>query len=380
MSLRSDILRGSALSFAEKTPAGYKGKIINMGIGEPSFATHPLIINKAFEEMKNGYTHYGSNQGIEELRQSICAKLRSQNSLIYGPSEIIVTPGCKQAVFEAVMSIVNQGDTVIIFTPCWPSFIDIVKLAGGIPYFVDTLVQEGLEERIKGLTSLNPKLVIINSPNNPSGTILSKSILTLLADEAKSRNFFVLSDEIYERITFEESATSIASLGEIRDRVITINGFSKTFAMTGWRLGYAAAPTQVIQRMMKFQQHTITCVPPFIQFAGQTALTEPAVAEYVTLMINEYKSRRDLMASRLRGNSKFYFTLPKATFYLFAEFRHKGMNSTEFAKYLLSDLGIQVAPGEMFGDYSNMVRLSFSVSAAEIEEAINRIESAMMTN
>ncbi len=372
-----DEIRGSALSYADSSRHKYRGKVINMGIGEPDFRTPPEIIKTAHKALLEGRTHYADNQGLEELREIISKRLRTENKLVYDTNEIIVTPGAKHAIFEAVMSVVEPGDKVVILSPHWPSFEDIVKIAGGVPSFLDILSDDNLDEKISQTIDNETKLVIINSPNNPSGKILSYNELKRIADEAASKDFLVLSDEIYDKITYETKPVSIGSLPGMRERTVTINGFSKTFAMTGWRIGYAAASSNVIKRMAKIQQHTVTCVPPFSQLAAVTALTSKEVQRCVQRMIIQYRKRRELLVHGLEQMPQLFVSSPEGTFYVFPKFEYQNMNSLDFAKFLFSKCGVKVAPGAMFGGYDDRIRLSFSISTDEIRDALSRLSKAV---
>jgi len=355
--------------------------VINLGSGDPDFDTPSHIVEAALEAIRSGYTHYVSSTGIAELRTAIAEKLRRENGLDFDPdSEIIVTPGGKLALFAAVMATVDKGDEVLILDPAWVSYVPCVQLAGGVAVHVPLskvdnfrVTEAGLQAR---LTS-RCKLLILNSPNNPTGRVLTPVELAAIANVALAHNLWVLSDEIYEKILFDgHEHISVGSLPDMLDRTIIINGFSKTYAMTGWRLGYVAAKARLAQEILKIQQHSVTCAGSFTQYAGTAALTGPQDA--VLHMVEEYKRRRDIITEGLNSLPGVSCHLPEGTFYAFPDISGTGMSSMEFADMLLSQAKVAVTPGIAFRKSGQgHVRLSFANSTQLIEAAIERMRVAL---
>jgi len=355
--------------------------VINLGSGDPDFDTPSHIVEAALEAIRSGYTHYVSSTGIAELRTAIAEKLRRENGLDFDPdSEIIVTPGGKLALFAAVMATVDKGDEVLILDPAWVSYVPCVQLAGGVAVHVPLskvdnfrVTEAGLQAR---LTS-RCKLLILNSPNNPTGRVLTPVELAAIANVALAHNLWVLSDEIYEKILFDgHEHISVGSLPDMLDRTIIINGFSKTYAMTGWRLGYVAAKARLAQEILKIQQHSVTCAGSFTQYAGTAALTGPQDA--VLHMVEEYKRRRDIITEGLNSLPGVSCHLPEGTFYAFPDISGTGMSSMEFADMLLSQAKVAVTPGIAFRKSGQgHVRLSFANSTQLIEAAIERMRAVL---
>jgi aspartate aminotransferase len=346
-------------------------KVIQLDVGEPDFPTPINIIKAAEKAMEEGFTHYTPSLGIPELREVIANKLREENKIDVSKDNIIITPGSKQAIFYAVMALIDEGDEVIIPTPAWSSYMEIVTLAGGKVKEVPTNNDFSLNiEKIKEVITERTKLIIINSPNNPTGHVMNIKEIRELCELVLDSNLFVLSDEIYEKLIYEGQHISIASLPNMEERTITINGFSKTYAMTGWRLGYVVAPKNLISAMNKIQQHTATCATSFAQIAAIEAL-KPHTP--IMPMIEEFKRRRDYICKALEKLS-FKFVKPKGAFYVFPEIPIDNMNSNEFCDLLLEKYGVSVTPGTAFGNYNKHIRISYANSMENIEEAMKRIE------
>jgi len=288
---------------------------------------------------------------------------------------VIVTPGAKQAILEAVLSIIDEGDEVLIPNPSWTSYEEIVKIAGGIPKRVPTdehfkLTPETMEDNIGDKT----KLLILNSPNNPTGTVYSEQEIRGLTEVLIDNNAYVISDEIYEKIVYNEKHFSIGAIPGMDELAITTNGFSKAYAMTGWRLGYAAGPKEVISAMNKIQQHTVTCAATFVQKAGVEALKSPLSERFIEEMVKEFERRRTLIVAELSKVSSLSIKKPQGTFYVFPDISNTGMSSTELTDYLLEKKGVAVTPGRAFGGYDTHVRMSFANSVENITEAVKRIK------
>jgi len=355
--------------------------VINLGSGDPDFDTPSHIVEAALEAIRSGYTHYVSSAGIAELRTAIAKKLRKENGLDFDPdSEIIVTPGGKLALFAAVMATVDEGDEVLILDPAWVSYVPCVQLAGGVAVHVPLSKGDNFrvtEAGLRAKLTSRCKLLILNSPNNPTGRVLTPVELAAIANVALAHNLWVLSDEIYERILFDgRQHISVGSLPDMLDRTIIINGFSKTYAMTGWRLGYVAAKARLAQEILKIQQHSVTCAGSFTQYAGTAALTGPHHA--VLHMVEEYRKRRDIITEGLNSLPGVSCHLPEGTFYAFPDILGTGMSSMEFADMLLSQAKVAVTPGIAFGKSGQgHVRLSFANSTQLIEAAIERMRAVL---
>ncbi len=348
-------------------------KVIYLSVGEPDFDTPKNVIEAAFNAMKSGFTHYTSSKGILELREAISEKFKEDNGLDYSPENIIVTPGSKFAVFEAVMSLVEDGDEVIIPAPYWVSYKEIVKAAGGKLKAVPTKEDFSLDiESIANSIGSRTKVLILNTPNNPTGAVYDEKSLRELAEILSEKKVYVISDEIYEKLIYEGRHISIASMDGMKDLTIVVNGFSKAYAMTGWRLGYAAGPKEIISAMNKIQQHSVSCAPAFIQKAAITALK--STSEFVREMVEEFRRRRDFIVERLSKIPSFDLVKPKGAFYVFPDISRTGMSSSQVAEAMLYKAGVLITPGRAFGGYDNNIRISFANSLENIKEAMNRIE------
>jgi aspartate aminotransferase len=347
--------------------------IISFSLGEPDFETPENIKNAAKTALDRGETHYTQGSGIPELREAIAEKLKKDNALDVTPADILVTPGAKQAIFEAICTLIEEGDEVLLLDPAWVSYEAIVRFAGGKPVMVPVSEQEGyLPVDLQSHVTRNTKLLIINSPCNPTGAVYDKNVIKAASETAEDQNVFVLSDEVYEKIIYGAKHHSIGSL--IPDRTITINGFSKAYAMTGWRLGYATAPAPILQGMLKIQQHSVSNATSFAQRAGVEALRGDQGA--MRAMVTEFKKRRDIMIDGLR-KLRIECALPRGAFYAFAKVSQFG-DSVEVTEKLLQDARVAVTPGSAFGpNGEGYVRLSYATSRQNIEDGINRMGASL---
>ncbi len=353
--------------------------VISLAAGEPDFDT-PIHIKKAIvKALEDKFIYYTPTLGILELRKAISEKLKRENGVEYSEKEIIVTPGAKQALFEAILALINPGDEVLLPDPCWVSYDPMVKLAGGKVIYIPTKEEEEfklLPERIEEKITDRTKLIIINSPCNPTGTVLNKKDLKNIADICLENEIFVISDEIYEKIIFGEKHISIASLPEMKKITITVNGFSKAYSMTGFRLGYAAAPEEIINAMKKIQEHSVSCATSFVQKSGVIALREKQ--KEVEMMVREFRKRRDKLMDLLLEIPEVSCVTPKGTFYAFPNFSFYSNNSIKFAKYLLEKAKVATIPGVAFGKCGEgFLRISFATSLDKIVEGIERIERTL---
>lgn len=347
--------------------------IISFSLGEPDFETPENIKRAAKTALDRGETHYTQGSGIPELQEAIAEKLKNDNNLDVSPADVLVTTGAKQAIFEAICTLIDEGDEVLLLDPAWVSYSAIVKFAGGKPVMVPVSEQEGyVPVDLQSHMTRNTKLLILNSPCNPTGAVYGKNVVKAAAEAAEDHGVFVLSDEVYEKIIYGAKHHSIGSL--IPDRTITINGFSKAYAMTGWRLGYATAPAPILQGMLKIQQHSVSNATSFVQRAGVEALRGDQGA--VRAMVAEFKKRRDIMIDELRKMG-IECAPPRGAFYAFAKVSQFG-NSVEVTEKLLRDALVAVTPGSAFGpNGEGYVRLSYATSRQNIEDGINRIEASL---
>ncbi|MDD2778198.1 MAG: pyridoxal phosphate-dependent aminotransferase [Methanocellales archaeon] len=347
--------------------------VISFSLGEPDFDTPSHIRESAKKALDEGKTHYTPSAGIPELRESIANKFK-ENGLEVTPNEIIVTPGAKQTIFEAILSVLNEGDEAILFEPAWVSYVPCIKLAGAKPVGVPVSGENFKPEGFKELVTKKTKMIIVNSPCNPTGAVFDSSNLKMIADIAMDHDLLVLSDEIYEKILYNGEHISIGRFDGMQDRTITINGFSKTYAMTGWRLGYATAPKEIIDDMLKLQQHSASCATSFAQYGGIAALEGPQ--ECITEMVNEFKARRDLIVGGLIDLG-IKCKKPDGTFYVFANVGQFG-SGEDVAERLLRDAYVAVTPGIAFGPSGeDYIRISYAISQARISEGLDRMKKVI---
>ena len=355
-------------------------EIIDLAGGEPDFPTPATICEEMFRQVANGYTHYTVGPGLPELRGRIARKLREENGCNYLADGIIVTPGGKYAIYLAVRTLVNPGDEVIYLNPAWVSYPSIIEAAGGIPVAVNLHYKEDYcitENELENACSKRTKLIIINYPNNPTGKLLTAQEASALKAFLKRHpQVFVLADEIYERIVFDgEKNISLASDVELLPRVITVNGFSKSVAMTGWRMGYMAADTEVAKCANKLFQHTISCVSGFIQKAGVVALDCDAEVE---AMRKKYEERRDFFIAGLNAIEGIQCKVPKGAFYAWVRFEIPGMDSEQVCEFLLEKAKVVGVPGISYGEFEQAcIRFSFATDDASLHQAVENIRKAM---
>jgi aspartate aminotransferase len=359
--------------------------VIGFGAGEPDFDT-PLNIKQAAKKaIDNGHTKYTPTSGIKELKEAICKKLKKDNSLDYSPEEILVSCGAKHSIFNAVLALCNEKDEVLIPSPYWVSYPEMVKVSGAKSIFIKTTQDDDFKIRPQQLlNAITPKtkLLILNSPSNPTGMVYTKKELSSLSKILIEKNIFCISDEIYEKIIYDNSEhLSIASFdSDIKKLTIVINGFSKSYSMTGWRLGYAAGPKKIIQAMSNLQDHSTSNSTSISQFAGVEALI--GQQEDLKLMVTEFKKRRDYMVEKINSINHIYTIKPQGAFYCFvniSEIIGKTLdsktinNSLELTELLLTHAKVAVVPGYVFGD-DNFIRLSYATSMENIIEGLNKIQ------
>ena len=355
--------------------------IYSFGAGEPDFDTPEHIKAAAIEALNAGFTKYTPSSGTPELRTAISEKFKRDNDLDYKPSEIIVSNGAKQSCFNAILAVCGEGDEVIIPAPYWLSYPEMVRLAGAEPIIVQTTQENDWKitpAQFEEAMSPRTKMIIINSPGNPTGSVYTKEELRSLVEVAADEEIIILSDEIYESLTYDGAEhVSVASLTpEARDLTITVNGFSKAYAMTGWRIGYLGAPEKIAKAIDSLQSHSTSGPCSFAQKGALAALTgsQQCVAE----MREEFNIRREYIYERLSAIHNVTAVKPKGAFYILANISKLGMSSTNFADRLLSKANVAVVPGIAFGD-DRVVRFSYATGLDVIKPGLDRFEEFCKT-
>ncbi|MDD5166775.1 MAG: pyridoxal phosphate-dependent aminotransferase [Candidatus Omnitrophica bacterium] len=350
--------------------------IVSFAAGEPDFDTPDFVKDAAIEAIKAGFTKYTPTTGTAELKKLISEKFKKDNSLEYSPSQIIVSCGAKHSIFNTLLALVNKGDEVIIPSPYWVSYPEMVNLCEGIPRFIRTSPESNFKiaaSDIERYISPKTKLFILNSPSNPTGCVYNPEELKKISQLCVAKKIFVISDEIYEKIIFDNlKHASIASFNkDIYELTITINGLSKSHSMTGWRIGYLGAPQEIADTISKIQDHSTSNPASISQKAAFAALS--AGDSFSKQMAIEFQKRRDYIVGRLKGIKKISFTLPQGAFYIFCNISETGLDSATFANRLLEEVSVAVIPGEAFGrkDY---IRISFATNIEEIKKGMDRIE------
>ncbi len=349
--------------------------IISFSLGEPDFTTPSHIIDAAKASLDRGDTHYTPSPGIPELRKAIAQKLKKENNIEAKAGNIIVTPGAKQAIFEVMLSVLQEGDEAILFDPAWVSYDPCVKLSGAKTVWAGTSRDDGFMPVGPGeYITRKTKLIVINSPCNPTGGVYGRETLKELADLAIDKNIMVLSDEIYEKIIYDKEHISIGSMDGMQELTITVNGFSKAYAMTGWRLGYVSAPKEIYEQMLKLHSHSVSQATSFVQYAGMVALQGDQTC--VENMVREFRVRRDLLVKGLNELS-IKCACPDGAFYVFADVSEYG-SGEKVAELLLNKAFIATTPGAAFGEAGNdFIRISYATSQERIREALRRMETVL---
>jgi aminotransferase len=356
-----------------------RADMIRLELGEPDFDTPQHIKEAAIQAINKGFTHYTATEGIFELREAVARKLKRENGIEADPeTEILVTDGGLGAVFAAIQSLVNPGDEVLIFDPAWPRYFQIVLLVDGILKRIFLEDKDGFVpdvDEIKRYVTKKTKLVVLNTPNNPTGAVVPKNVLEEIGDFAVEHDLILLLDEVYERLVYEAKHFSLASHSDLKDRIITIFSLSKTYAMTGWRVGYAVSNTNVIKAMSTVSGYANACQTSFAQKAAVAALDGPQ--DCVDTMVKEYRKRRDLMIKRLKEINVFSVTKPKGAFYLYPRLL-LDMKSPDFVKQLIEKARVAVMPGTAFSMKGEKhVRISCANSMEKISEAMDRIQKVV---
>ncbi|WP_371493601.1 pyridoxal phosphate-dependent aminotransferase [Kitasatospora sp. NBC_00374] len=355
--------------------------VLDLGSGEPSFDTSAHITAEASKALLGGFTHYTPSRGLPELLEAIAGKLARDNAVVVDPAtDIIVTPSAKHALYISMMSVLDPGDEVIIPTPSWVSYQSMARLAGARPVAARLSAQDGFRlsrALLERYVTERTKALLINTPNNPTGRALTRQEAFEVAEFAAEHDLLVITDEIYEKVLYGAEHLSLASLPAAAGRTLVVNGFSKGYAMTGWRLGYVAGPGDVIGEMVKVQEHSVGCAGSFVQRGGLAALT--GAQDFIREMVDEYAVRREVIVAGLNALPGVSCELPEGALYAFPDISATGLGtSAQFAAWLLEEAGVAVTPGSAFGPGGEgHVRLSFATSRDVIEAALERMATAL---
>ena len=354
-------------------------KVLHFEIGRPDFDTPAYIKRAAMESLERGEVFYTSNFGLTELRQEVANYLNRRSHTDYRACEVLVTVGLSEAVFDLLCTILDEGDELLIPDPVWMNYLNVPRLLGAVPVSYELKEKTGyqleLEETRAKITDKTKAMVIV-TPNNPTGGVLTEETLRGLAEIAVEKDILVISDEVYERLVYDgERHVSMASLPGMKERTFTMNGLSKAYSMTGWRIGYVAAPEEYITAMNKIHQHNTTCAPSFVQWAAIAALRDEG--DEVEKMVREYQRRRDCAVKAINDIPGLSCLCPKGAFYLFINCKALGRPSAELAQYLLEKAKIALVPGDVFGrGGEGYLRMSFANSYETIVEGCRRLAEA----
>jgi aspartate aminotransferase len=354
--------------------------VIHLEIGEPDFPTPAHIVAAAKQALDEGYTHYGPTQGMPELRESIARYISRTRGIRVGPEHVSIVPGGKPIIFFPILALIEQGDEVIYPNPGFPIYESMIRFSGGVPVPIPLVEDRGFSfdlDTLRKRLSPKTKLLILNSPQNPTGGLIPPEDMHAIADLVRDRDLMVLSDEIYSRIYYgSEAPVSIASLPGMLEKTIILDGFSKTYAMTGWRMGYGVMPEWLVEAVTKLMVNSNSCTASFTQRAGLAAIDGPQQA--VDAMVAEFRRRRDAFCAGLNQVPGFRCALPGGAFYAFANITGTGLKSKELADHLLYDAGVSCLSGAAFGDYGEgYIRFSYANSYENLMDAVERIKAAV---
>ncbi len=353
--------------------------IVHFEIGEPDFNTPENIKQAGMKAIQQNFTHYSAAHGVMELREAIANYISKTRGIDVSPEEVVITPGGKDVILFTAIAILNEGDEAIYPNPGYPIYESAIKISGATPVPMVLLEENGFafdREQFKKLVNSKTKLIIINSPGNPTGGNLSQDDLEFIADIAKKNDIIVMSDEIYSRIIYKGEFHSIASIPGMKERTVILDGFSKTYAMTGWRLGYSVANKELSEQFVKLATNSFSCVTTFVQKAGIEALNGPQ--DSVEMMKKKYEERRNLIINGLNEIPGFSVRMPEGAFYAFVNITKTGKTSQEIADYLLNEAGVATLPGTSFGKYGEgYIRFSYATSLDNIREGLKRVKEAV---
>ena len=354
-------------------------KIYHFEVGRPDFDTPKIIKDATIKSIENGDVFYTSNYGIMPLREAVAEKLRNENNLDYTAKEVLITAGASESIYDSYSLILEEDDEILLPNPCWPNYVNAAHIMGAVPVRYSLAEENDFQidfDELEGLVTEKTKAIVIINPSNPIGSMFTLETLEKLADFAKKKDILVISDEIYEKIIYgNKKHISIASLDGMKERTITINGFSKTYSMTGFRLAYMAAPEEFIRVLNIIHQHNTSCATSFVQHGGITALKEGGDASEE--MVKEYKRRRDYIVEKVNSIEGLSLNAPDGAFYAFINIKGLGVSSEEFCNYLLDEECVAIVPGTVFGSAGEgFVRFSYASSYEDIVEGLNRMEKA----
>ncbi len=361
--------------------------VIRLEFGEPDFDTPSNIKEAAIRAINKGYTKYSSSSGIPELRNAISEKLKHDNKVEYSASkEVVVTAGATSAINLALQATLDVGDEILVPDPGWATYVHAVNLVGAVPVLYPLLEAEEFQfsaETAERYVSPKTRAILINTPANPMGSILPRKNVQTIAEFALRHNLYVISDEVYEKFLYEDGEprehVSIASLSEMKDRTITINALSKTYAMTGWRIGYAASSTEIAGAMTKINAAASSCVSTIAQYAALEALTGPQ--DSVAKMITTFAQRRRIMGDGLNEFDGFKCSMPKGAFYAFPNIKGTGMSSKDLAMRIIDEAHVATVPGTAFGKQGEgHLRIAYANSIENIQNALDRMKKILRTN
>jgi aspartate aminotransferase len=354
-------------------------EIIHLEIGEPDFDTPSNIIETAGTAMREGKTHYSPSAGIPELRRAIAEYTAETRGVKVTPEQVVVTPGAKPIMFFAILALVEAGDEVLYPNPGFPIYESMINFVGAKPVPLVLEEERGFRfdvSQLRKKVSPRTRLLIMNTPQNPTGGMLTREDLEEIAAVAREHDLMVLSDEVYERIVYEGEHVSFLSMPDVQDRTILLNGFSKTYAMTGWRLGYGVMPEELAVHITRLMTNSNSCTSTFIQYGGVEALEGPQDAP--RKMVEEFRRRRDVIVPGLNGIEGIRCALPRGAFYVFPNISGTGMDERQFADFCMNEAGVAILAGTSFGEYGRgFVRMSYANSIENIQKALANIEAAL---
>ncbi len=354
-------------------------EIVHLEIGEPDFDTPKNVVDAAMAALQSGHTHYTPSAGIPELRQAVAEEVSRTRGVSYGPENVVVVPGGKPIITFTILSLVEAGDEVIYPNPGFPIYESLINLVQARPVPVPLLEENDFcfdLAALKRAINKRTTLIILNSPQNPTGGVLCREDLELIADLAQHYDSYILSDEIYSRILYDAEFASIASLPGMKERTVILDGFSKTYAMTGWRMGYGVMPEALVPAFARLATNSVSCTAAFSQWAGIEGLRGPQ--DEVDRMVAQFRRRRDVMIAGLNEIPGVACRMPAGAFYAFPNVKSFGRTSKEIADYLLQEAGVALLPGTSFGSYGEgYLRLSYANSVENIEKALGRMREAL---
>ena len=355
-------------------------KIIHFEIGDPDFATPENISNAGIDAIKNGFTHYESSSGLTEFRQKICETTEMSRGFKPNIDQVLVTPGANIAIFYAISCIVNPGEEIIVPDPGFPTYYSTIKMCDAKAVRIPLLESNKFRMNPKDIeNSITEKtrMIIINSPQNPTGSVMTEEEIRMTYEIAKKHDLYLYSDEIYARMVYKDSVFNSPSVyDKCQERTIISNGFSKAFAMTGWRLGAVIGPSNVVEKMKLLLETTSSCVPPFIQKAGIEAIEGEQTSQKI--MYSEYEKRRNMVVDGINSIPGLNCITPGGAFYVFVNIKKTGMTSESFCEYILEDSGVAILPGTSFGEFGEgFIRICYAIGQNEIKNALERIKKSI---